>query len=320
VIWYKNFEMVMSIEALQSFDPFTILDVPSDATLKEIKKQYRKLSLEKHPDKNPDNPLAVQEFIRLTKAYNVLTDETAYENFKKYGNPDGPGSYSVAIALPKYLLQPDNQIFVLSVAFFILLVLIPGLLYVNFGDTTYKDEQGVLLENKRHYGAKLNENLIPKNLPLILSQAIEYQEMGARDQTELDKLKKLRDNDAIADLLPQTVSRKTKNQNLKPTLLIAGYLCNDERFNDPALKEGLQTILKSGVNHVQMMMQVGQEINQMSRQGASVKKLGAKAFTSIINFQQMFIQGLWEKSDPLLQLPEMTIEEVKRYRRLLKQH
>lgn len=61
----------MSIEALQSFDPFTILDVPSDATMKEIKKQYRKLSLEKHPDKNPDNPLAVQEFIRLTKAYNV---------------------------------------------------------------------------------------------------------------------------------------------------------------------------------------------------------------------------------------------------------
>lgn len=29
------------------------------------------MSLEKHPDRNPDNPLAVQEFIRLTKAYNV---------------------------------------------------------------------------------------------------------------------------------------------------------------------------------------------------------------------------------------------------------
>ena len=29
------------------------------------------MSLLKHPDKNRDNPLAVQEFIRLTKAYNV---------------------------------------------------------------------------------------------------------------------------------------------------------------------------------------------------------------------------------------------------------
>ena len=70
-LWIKNFEMVMSIEALQSFDPFAILDVGQDATMKEIKKAYRRLSLEKHPDKNPDNPLAVQEFIRLTKAYTV---------------------------------------------------------------------------------------------------------------------------------------------------------------------------------------------------------------------------------------------------------
>ena len=72
-VWFKNFQMVMSIEALQSFDPFAILDVSNDATMKDIKKQYRRLSLEKHPDKNPDNPLAVQEFIRLTKAYNVST-------------------------------------------------------------------------------------------------------------------------------------------------------------------------------------------------------------------------------------------------------
>ena len=48
-----------------------ILEVEADATPRDIKKAYRRLSLEKHPDRNPDNPLAVQEFIRLTKAYNV---------------------------------------------------------------------------------------------------------------------------------------------------------------------------------------------------------------------------------------------------------
>ena len=70
-VWYLNANLVNQIESLQAFDPFMILDIPSDATIRDIKKQYRRLSLEKHPDKNPDNPLAVQEFIRLTKAYNV---------------------------------------------------------------------------------------------------------------------------------------------------------------------------------------------------------------------------------------------------------
>ena len=70
-MWYLNMQVVSTIETLQSFDPFMILQLENDATPRDIKKQYRKLSLEKHPDKNPDDPLAVQEFIKLTKAYNV---------------------------------------------------------------------------------------------------------------------------------------------------------------------------------------------------------------------------------------------------------
>lgn len=139
-LWYLNLQVVGTIDTLQSFDPFAILELENDASPRDIKKQYRRMSLEKHPDKNPDDPLAVQEFIKLTKAYNILTDETAYENFKKYGNPDGPGSYNVGIALPKFLLDTDNHLPVLFVAFFILLICIPGFLYTHFGDTTTKDE------------------------------------------------------------------------------------------------------------------------------------------------------------------------------------
>ena len=105
---YLNVEAVNAIETIQSFDPYVVLDLPSDADDKAIKRAYRRLSLLKHPDKNPDDPLAVQEFIKLTKAYRILTDEEAKENFRKYGNPDGPGSYHVAIALPRALLEKDN--------------------------------------------------------------------------------------------------------------------------------------------------------------------------------------------------------------------
>jgi len=92
---------------------------------------YRKLSLQKHPDKNPDDPLAVTEFIQITKAYAVLTDDTARQNFEKYGNPDGPGNYHVAIAMPRFLLKKENSVSVLAAFFFVLLIVVPGFFYSN---------------------------------------------------------------------------------------------------------------------------------------------------------------------------------------------
>ena len=70
-VWFVNFQAVMGIEGIQQFDPWQILGVDMMADERTIKKQYRRLSLKVHPDKNPDDPDAVQAFIQLTKAYNV---------------------------------------------------------------------------------------------------------------------------------------------------------------------------------------------------------------------------------------------------------
>ena len=40
---------------------------------------YRKLALQKHPDKNPDNPRAAEEFAIIQKAYDILCDKEARE-------------------------------------------------------------------------------------------------------------------------------------------------------------------------------------------------------------------------------------------------
>ena len=70
-LWYLNLVHVNSIEGLQTFDPYAILDLDTMADEKQIKKQYRKMSLIWHPDKNPGNPQALSKFISITKAYNV---------------------------------------------------------------------------------------------------------------------------------------------------------------------------------------------------------------------------------------------------------
>lgn len=55
-----------------------------------------------------------------------------------------------------------------------LLVLIPGIVYFNFADSTHQDEVGVRLENKQWYGSELNENYLFKNIPQTLYRAIEF--------------------------------------------------------------------------------------------------------------------------------------------------
>ena len=50
---------------------YEILGVSKDATAEEIKKSYRKLSLQYHPDKNPEGE---EKFKEISEAYNILGD------------------------------------------------------------------------------------------------------------------------------------------------------------------------------------------------------------------------------------------------------
>ena len=47
---------------------YNILNIPSSASQDDIKKAYRKLSMELHPDRNKDDPSATSKFQALSKA------------------------------------------------------------------------------------------------------------------------------------------------------------------------------------------------------------------------------------------------------------
>jgi len=53
---------------------YATLGIAQDATDDEIKKAYRKLAMQWHPDKNPDNKQAEEIFKRVAEAYSVLSD------------------------------------------------------------------------------------------------------------------------------------------------------------------------------------------------------------------------------------------------------
>jgi translocation protein SEC63 len=77
----KCYLLVKDLKELKGFEPHELLGVSKNASIKEVKKAYRKLSRVMHPDKNPDNPQATEDFLKITKAHWILTDPVARENF-----------------------------------------------------------------------------------------------------------------------------------------------------------------------------------------------------------------------------------------------
>jgi len=67
-------------------DLYEVLQVSRDATQEEIKKSYRRLAREWHPDANPDDPQAEARFKELAAAYEVLSDPAKRERYDRFGN------------------------------------------------------------------------------------------------------------------------------------------------------------------------------------------------------------------------------------------
>lgn len=76
-------------------DPYSLLGVPRGAGEADIKKAYRKLAKELHPDRNQDNPKAAERFAQVTSAYDLLSDKDKRARFDRGeidadGNPAAP--------------------------------------------------------------------------------------------------------------------------------------------------------------------------------------------------------------------------------------
>lgn len=76
-------------------DYYEVLGLGRDASTEEIKKAYRRLARQYHPDANKDDPQAAQKFSEITEAYDVLSDadkRARYDRFGHAGVGDGAGA------------------------------------------------------------------------------------------------------------------------------------------------------------------------------------------------------------------------------------
>lgn len=73
-------------------DYYEVLEVSKNADAAEIKKAYRKLALQYHPDKNPGNKEAEEKFKEAAEAYDVLSNEEKRRRYDQFGHAGMGGS------------------------------------------------------------------------------------------------------------------------------------------------------------------------------------------------------------------------------------
>ncbi len=75
-------------------DYYKTLGVSRDTSKEDIKKAYRKLAMQHHPDRNPNNPESAEKFKKISEAYAVLSDDTKRSQYDQFGSAGFHQKYS----------------------------------------------------------------------------------------------------------------------------------------------------------------------------------------------------------------------------------
>ncbi|TVR44416.1 MAG: molecular chaperone DnaJ [Planctomycetota bacterium] len=94
-------------------DYYEVLGVSREASADEIKRSYRKLAMQYHPDRNPGDKEAETKFKQAAEAYEVLSDDAKRQRYDQYGHSgvDGMGHAGRGFSSMEDIFQSFGDIF-----------------------------------------------------------------------------------------------------------------------------------------------------------------------------------------------------------------
>lgn len=297
---------------LANFDPYEIMGVPPGATQAEIRKMYKKMSLVLHPDKEGGDE---KKFMMLTKAYQALTDAEARKNWEKYGNPDGPGAMSFGIALPSWIVEKDNSVYVLGLYALVFMVALPVAVGTWWYQSIRFSGDKVLLDTTQMYFYFFHKTpmMAMKRVIMILAASLEFDK---RHNSQV--MERQSDNDEVPQLIKQLPNLNEKCKELplcrtysiKARAILHAHLGRIP-LNPDTLDKDRQFILKKCPYLIQEMVSCVNQLIILAYARRISKLPHIETIENCMKLSPLIVQGLWEFKNPLLQLPYLTDDNLR---------
>lgn len=313
---------------VEIFEPFSILGLEYGASDSEIKKAYRRLSIQYHPDKNPD-PEAHSYFVEfISKAYQALTDPVSRENFEKYGHPDGRQGLQMGIALPQFLLNIDGAsegILLLGiVGVCIILPLTISVIYLS-RSSKYTGNY-VMHSTLAAYYHLMKPSLAPSKVMDVFIKASEFMDIPVRrsDEEPLQRLFVLVRSELNLDLknIRQEQAKFWKQHPalVKTELLLQTQLTRETAALSPTLQRDFKRVLELAPRLLEELMKmaiiprppVG---HGWLRPAIGVVELSQSVVQAVPLSARKAAGGSSEGYAPFLQLPHFSEAVVKKIAR-----
>ena len=107
--FYCGERLILTTNAKRDY--YEVLGVTRAVTEQELKSAYRKLALQFHPDRNPNNPDAEEKFKEVSEAYAVLADTDKRAVYDRYGHAGLGGGGGAGAGFDPTVFQDFSDIF-----------------------------------------------------------------------------------------------------------------------------------------------------------------------------------------------------------------